>query len=301
MAEFRAGESADGISRTPTAMSADDGFVTSGSPATRLAESEPAGSRNLLKSNRSTLFKEHAISEIWPLYGGFAGEMSEHAGLVFIIPMMKRIGMDTLMESFPEYEELDLPRRILFRCTKLLRISADDPVLGFLGDKPEPSRVIPEFAAPPEWRRILPPADSGIYCFRLGRIRGMPGHRLILDQKGRLAVGLWHSGNRDRIKPWIDRAQKPLGHAAPRTWSLDRLVDTMVTAMNRYCRQYASMGLSGLIRRPAYVATTKTHLDVTFPFNRLDIRVRMAGLDINPGWVPWLGRVFQFHYVGGEG
>lgn len=27
---------------------------------------------------------------------------------------------------------------------------------------------------------------------------------------------------------------------------------------------------------------------------RLDIR--RAGLDINPGWVPWLGRVIHFHY-----
>jgi hypothetical protein len=300
-AVFKEDESADGIFQTPKPIPASDGFVTSGSPATRPSESEPAGSRNLAKPNQSTPFKEHTLTEIWPFYGGFAGDISKHAGLIFIIPLMKRIGMDTLMESFPAYEDLELPRRILFRCAELLSIPTDDPVLGFLGEKPEPSQVIPEFAAPPEWRRILPPPASGAYDFRLGRIRGVPGYRLILDQKGLLTVGLWHPGNRDRIKPWIDRAQQPMGRAAPRTWSMDRLVDTLVIAMIRYCRQYASMGLKGLIRRPAYVATTKTHLDVSFPFNRLDIRVRMAGLDINPGWVPWLGRVFQFHYVGGEG
>ena len=26
------------------------------------------------------------------------------------------------------------------------------------------------------------------------------------------------------------------------------------------------------------------------------VPVRLAGLDINPGWLPWLGRVVQFHY-----
>jgi hypothetical protein len=26
------------------------------------------------------------------------------------------------------------------------------------------------------------------------------------------------------------------------------------------------------------------------------MRIRRAGLDIDPGWVPWLGRVVSFHY-----
>jgi hypothetical protein len=29
--------------------------------------------------------------------------------------------------------------------------------------------------------------------------------------------------------------------------------------------------------------------------------VRLAGLDINPGWVPWLGRVVTFHYMSSHG
>ena len=282
-------ENVGGISQAQKITQAAEPPVASG-PA-------PPGNWNLSKRNRSA----HTLTDMWPRYGGFAGDLSEHAGLIFIIPLMKRIGMDTLMEDFPAYEDLDLPWRILFRCAELLGISADDPVLEFLGEKPEPSHVIPEFTAPPEWRRILLQSASGGHAFRMGRIRGMPGYRLIFAPKGRLVIGLWHPGNRARIKFWIDQARKRMGIAASRTWSMDRLVDTMVTAMNRYCRQYAAMGLGGLIRRPAYIATTKTHLDVTFPFSQLDIRVRMAGLDINPGWVPWLGRVFQFHYVGGEG
>jgi hypothetical protein len=49
--------------------------------------------------------------------------------------------------------------------------------------------------------------------------------------------------------------------------------------------------------RPGRIATTRTHLDVVFELRAADIRVRRAGLDINPGWVPWLGRVVTFYYL----
>jgi hypothetical protein len=27
-----------------------------------------------------------------------------------------------------------------------------------------------------------------------------------------------------------------------------------------------------------------------------DLRIRRAGLDIDPGWIPWFARVVTFHY-----
>ncbi|WP_462268040.1 hypothetical protein [Desulfobacter sp.] len=252
------------------------------------------------KHIKSTPFRKHTLTEIWPVLGGFAGEICEYAGLIFIIPLMKRIGMDTLMEKFPEYEDLDLPRHILFRCTTLFSIPPDDPVLGFLGGKPKPVAVVPEFTAPPQWRRILPEPSSKDCAFRVVRINGFNGYGLRLNSGKPLMIGVWHRENRDRVAPWFDRYSIDPEPVVSQNWSLDRLVDTMVAAMERYCRDAATMELGELIRRPAYIATTKTHLDLTFPFSQLDIRVRMAGLDINPGWVPWLGRVFQFHYVGGD-
>ena len=252
------------------------------------------------KHIQSTPIKKHALTKIWPVLGGFAGETSEYAGLIFIISLMKRIGMDTLMEKFPEYDDLDLPRRILFRCATLFSIPPDDPALVFLGEKPEPAAAIPEFTAPPEWRRILPEPSSKDDNFRVARINGFNGYGLLLDSEETLMIGVWRWENRDRVAPWFDRYHIVPNPVVAQNWSLDRLVDTLVTAMEWYCRDAAAMELRDLIRRPAYIATTKTHLDLTFPFSQLDIRVRMAGLDINPGWVPWLGRVFQFHYVGGD-
>lgn len=47
---------------------------------------------------------------------------------------------------------------------------------------------------------------------------------------------------------------------------------------------------------PARVRLTRTHVDVHLEVDAPDMAVRLAGLDLDPGWVPWLGRVIAFHY-----
>ena len=54
--------------------------------------------------------------------------------------------------------------------------------------------------------------------------------------------------------------------------------------------------LRQLIERPGVVRMTKTHVDVVFRLDQADLDIRRAGLDIDPGWVPWLGRVITFVY-----
>ncbi|MDT4290102.1 hypothetical protein RO575_11080 [Methylomonas sp. MO1] len=39
-----------------------------------------------------------------------------------------------------------------------------------------------------------------------------------------------------------------------------------------------------------------SHIDLYAPMSAIRLPVRLAGLDINPGWLPWLGRVVSFHY-----
>lgn len=67
--------------------------------------------------------------------------------------------------------------------------------------------------------------------------------------------------------------------------------------LRRYCRVYAHIGLHDLIVRPGRIVVTPLHLDVFFELSTVDLRIRRAGLDLDPGWVPWLGRVLRFHYV----
>lgn len=66
--------------------------------------------------------------------------------------------------------------------------------------------------------------------------------------------------------------------------------------LRRYCRVHAHIGLHDLIVRSGRIVVTPLHLDVFFDPATVDLRIRRAGLDLDPGWVPWLGRVLRFHY-----
>ena len=48
--------------------------------------------------------------------------------------------------------------------------------------------------------------------------------------------------------------------------------------------------------KPGHVLLSRTHLDLYLPPNAADIRLRQVGLDRNPGWVPDLGYIIQFHF-----
>jgi hypothetical protein len=37
------------------------------------------------------------------------------------------------------------------------------------------------------------------------------------------------------------------------------------------------------------------------PLEAADLRLRRAGLDSDPGWVPWFGRIVSFHFVARAG
>jgi hypothetical protein len=83
------------------------------------------------------------------------------------------------------------------------------------------------------------------------------------------------------------RALARRGPFNPATWRL---------AVSLWLRRTGSLPLGAIVRRAAHVVATRTHVDVLFPLRAADARVRGAGLDIDPGWVPWLGRIVQFHY-----
>jgi len=47
---------------------------------------------------------------------------------------------------------------------------------------------------------------------------------------------------------------------------------------------------------PALVSADRSHVDVHYRLADARLEVRRVGLDVNPGWLPWLGRVVTFHY-----
>ena len=67
-------------------------------------------------------------------------------------------------------------------------------------------------------------------------------------------------------------------------------------ASNRLVRRQARLSLRQLIARPARVTVSPTHISVVFRSGDADIRIRCAALDLDLGWVPWLGRTIGFHF-----
>jgi hypothetical protein len=97
--------------------------------------------------------------------------------------------------------------------------------------------------------------------------------------------------------PWVWPKNWP---AASRTRSDGHaLLCIWAVAVRRWCRRTAGITVREIVARRGTVWLTRADLDVTLPLSALDVRIRRVGLDINPGWLPWfgrLGRVVRFHY-----
>jgi hypothetical protein len=78
------------------------------------------------------------------------------------------------------------------------------------------------------------------------------------------------------------------------------LAATWSRSMRGSCATGAAMTLRALVGRPGLVTATPTHIDVFFDHRQAEVGIRRAGLDVDPGWVPWFGRVLHFHYQYGE-
>lgn len=51
-----------------------------------------------------------------------------------------------------------------------------------------------------------------------------------------------------------------------------------------------------LLKVPAQIEYTASHLDIHYPLQEVKLEVRRVGLDVDPGWLVWLGQVVHFHY-----
>lgn len=83
---------------------------------------------------------------------------------------------------------------------------------------------------------------------------------------------------------------------SPARFDTGYVADAWLTACRRWLRGQAHIGLADTVLRPAALAHGTTHLDLWFELGQADPRIRRCGLDLDPGWVPWLRRVVGFHY-----
>jgi hypothetical protein len=178
---------------------------------------------------------------------------SAYAGLVFLVPVLQRLGFAAWAETLPSNQGSQVATRLFALVLRRLSASPDDPAWLIAAHAPRRQRVsVRDW--PASWNDPLLAAPRG--C--------------------------------------ADRELAALGRKAR---SVKSLSEVWLVACRRWLRRAARIGVANLVVRPANLSVIATHIDVFFRLEDAAMRVRRAGLDIDPGWVPWLRRVVTFHYV----
>jgi hypothetical protein len=84
-----------------------------------------------------------------------------------------------------------------------------------------------------------------------------------------------------------DAELPPAEEALARLWAV---------RVRRWCWREGRITVREIVNREGRVWLTRTDLDVTLPMDEADVRIRRVGLDIDPGWLPWFGKIVRFHY-----
>jgi hypothetical protein len=212
-------------------------------------------------------------------------------GLYFLVAVLERLGMSEWLAATPPAVEWQFPIRVLRAAVESVHGDPSDPAMAPLGlargEAPD------AFVAPARWWTGW--AREG--DLRLRPARG--GAAFVVDDgPGGLPLAAWTGACE---VPDAVRAFAGARHLAPgppfKTSATPTLLRAWLIASRRWLARYANLSLSQLICRSAHVVMTRTHVDVVQGHAAVDLRVRRAGLDVDAGWVPWLGRVVAFHYV----
>jgi hypothetical protein len=90
----------------------------------------------------------------------------------------------------------------------------------------------------------------------------------------------------------------------PVRWSIAALDLPLVDAPGPWLRRArlaalrdARLPLRRIALRHGTVHLSDVRLDLVFPARAADVRIRRAGFDLDPGFVPWLGRIVRIHYA----
>ena len=222
---------------------------------------------------------------------------TRYAGMFFLLPIMSRLGMSTLLEDDPHLIECDLPVRLLLHASLRLGIGVEDPMSGALaGLRSQEDRAPSSFVQPAIWRQGI--CNDG--SFTVHRVEESAGERVLFDGSGRIALAWWRGKIPHAVKHMAGDLRVRRGTRLECSDGLNLLLDSWLTAVRRWSRRYARIGLRDLACRAGRISVTNTHVDAVFDHRFADVRVRKAGLDLDPGWIPWLGRVVSFHYEYGE-
>jgi len=66
--------------------------------------------------------------------------------------------------------------------------------------------------------------------------------------------------------------------------------------LDRYLRRAAQRRLADVVCRPGWLSVTEDRVTIRYPLAAADLALRRRALDVDPGWVPWLGWVVRYQF-----
>jgi hypothetical protein len=78
--------------------------------------------------------------------------------------------------------------------------------------------------------------------------------------------------------------------------ALPAVSPAQIRVLRLACLRTTRRPLRRIVSRAGRIVITRTHLTVVFDMSGVRLDVRKAGLDLDPGWLPRLGRVVRFEY-----
>lgn len=73
-------------------------------------------------------------------------------------------------------------------------------------------------------------------------------------------------------------------------------LDAWRVGLDRWLRRRARRRLAGIVRRPGWLSLAEDRLLLRFPPGSADLNLRRLALDVDPGWVPWLGLAIRYAF-----
>lgn len=189
-------------------------------------------------------------------------------GLLFLLPVLRRLGLDELLEAAPEWLLRDLGAHTLRRLADLAGLPDDDALRQAL---PPDEAVVGDLNATDPILALRPPHQAP---------RWVVGPARRAELAGPIVLAVRSGGG---PPPWPE----PVPDAA----------GLFAAGVDAWCQRHLRRTAAEIAARPGAVVVSATHVDVLLPLDTVDVELRRAGLDLDPGWVPWWGRVVIYHYV----
>lgn len=159
-------------------------------------------------------------------------------------------------------------------------------------------------------KNIIPPSAPLDTTYELERRSAAAGLWLVIPSLCKMGLADWLD---QKYRPeWSSFGHLLLAHIAQRQrvtpddpalanlWLDTEVAEEWLAAwrigLDRWLRRRARIRLCDLVRKRGWIAVGDASVTVRFNPHDADIRMRRFALDLDPGWVPWLGLAVRYEY-----